>query len=151
MSYSEQFEKLRQMLSRTGNPNLIRDFLIQLHEVRRLDMNLIQSALDHSKLVLPEWLPLVNKTDIRNVVVFLIWKEFQTVIDAKESLYHEESKLGTNIEHLSTYLETMYYIDQVEHIDTIVPISYQEWVHNMVNRNGLEYAIDSIYNICTQY
>jgi hypothetical protein len=145
MDYTSQFNKMLTLLNQTNNNNLIRDFFVQLQEHRSLDRDIIINALDGMPSPNPPWLAMVNKTDIRNIVVFLMWKEFQTVIDAKEKVYSEESSLGTDIEYLSVYIETMYYSYQIQHLDS--DISYMEWVKKRVDTKGLVHTIDSIMDI----
>ena len=146
MDYTSQFNKMRTLLNQTNNRNVIRDFFIQFQEVRALDRGIIINALDGMPSPKPPWLAMVNKTDIRNIVVFLIWKEFQTVIDAKEKVYSQESSLGTDIEYLSVYIETMYYSYQIQHLD-IAPISYVQWVKEHVDSNGLVHTIEYIIDL----
>ena len=145
MDYTTQFNKMRELLHQTNNRNVMRDFFVQLQEHRSLDREIILNTLDDLPSPKPLWLAIVNKTDIRNIVVFLMWKEFQTVIDAKEKVYSEESSLGTDIEYLSVYIETMYYSYQIQHIDS--DISYMEWVKEQVDAKGLVHTIDSIMDI----
>ena len=145
MDYTTQFNKMRELLHQTNNRNVMRDFFVQLQEHRSLDREIILNTLDDLPFHKPPWLAMVNKTDIRNIVVFLMWKEFQTVIDAKEKLFNEESSLGTDIEYLAVYIETMYYSYQIRHIDS--DISYMEWVKELVDTKGLVHTIDSIMDI----
>jgi hypothetical protein len=145
MDYTTQFNKMRELLHQTNNRNVMRDFFVQLQEHRSLDREIILNTLDDLPSPKPPWLAMVNKTDIRNIVVFLMWKEFQTVIDAKEKLFNEESSLGTDIEYLAVYIETMYYSYQIQHIDS--DISYMEWVKERVDTKGLVHTIDSIMDI----
>lgn len=145
MDYTTQFNKMRELLHQTNNRNVIRDFFVQLQEHRSLDREIILNTLEGLPIPKPPWLAMVNKTDIRNIVVFLMWKEFQTVIDAKEKVYNEESSLGTDIEYLSVYIESMYYSYQIQHLDS--NISYMEWVKQHVDTNGLVHTIDSIMDI----
>ena len=142
MDYTIQFNKMRELLHQTNNRNVIRDFFVQLQEHRSLDRKIILNTLEGLPISKPSWLAMVNKTDIRNIVVFLMWKEFQTVIDAKEKVYNEESSLGTDIEYLSVYIESMYYSYQIQRLDS--NISYMEWVKQQVDTNGLVQTIDSI-------
>ena len=145
MDYTTQFNKMRELLHQTNNRNVMRDFFVQLQEHRSLDREIILNTLDDLPSPKPQWLTMVKKTDIRNIVVFLMWKEFQTVIDAKEKLFNEESSLGTDIEYLAVYIETMYYSYQIQHLDS--DISYVEWVKEQVDAKGLVHTIDSIMDI----
>ena len=144
-NYTVQFTKLRSMLNDTGNNNLIRDFYVQLLSIRNLNKDMILRTLDEIPLDIPQWLTMVNKSDIRNIVVFIMWKEFQTVIDTKESVYHEESTLGTTIEELFVYLETKYYTDQIVNIMNADPLSYIDWVKQHVENQGLVFTVDRLF------
>lgn len=145
MDYSIQFTKLRAMLQDTGNTNLLRDFFVQFQSVRNLNRDMLFRALDGKEELKPPFLPLVSKSDIRNIVVFLMWKEFETVIDARGDMYSEESKLGTKIEDFSIYLETKYYVNQIRDVKTAEPLSFIEWVKTNVEKHGLPKTINRLY------
>ena len=149
MDYSKQFKKLQCMLKESGNTNLIRDFFIQFQSIRRLDPSMILDALDSKETKKPPWLLEVSFSDIRNIVVFLMWKEFETMINARGDLYSEESKLGTKIEDLTIYLETKYYVNQIKdmynNIHKAEPLSYIEWVKHTVEKKGLRKTIEAIH------
>jgi hypothetical protein len=142
MDYTSHFNKMRELLHQTNNRNVMRDFFVQLQEHRSLDRNIILNTLDDLPSPKPSWFAIVNKTDIRNIVVFLMWKEFQTVIDAKEKVYSEESSLGTDIEYLSVYIETMYYSYQIQNMNS--DMSYVDWVKHQVDTKGLVHTIEQL-------
>jgi hypothetical protein len=142
--YTIQFTKLRAMLMDTGNSNLVRDFYVQLLSIRNLNSGLILKTLDNLPADVPVWLSMVCKSDIRNIVVFIMWKEFQTVIDTKESVYYEESTLGTKIEELFIYLETVYYVRQIKDVMGSEPLSYIDWVKQRVEKKGLVFTVDQL-------
>jgi len=147
MNYTEQITRLVDMLEFTSNQNLVRDFFVQLQEALSLNKEMILCALDDKSSNLPTWIKQVTKTDIRNIILFLMWKEFQTVIDAKEDIYNEESSLGTNIESLYTCLETRYYMKQIKSLllrrkpQTIL---FTEWVKSMIDKTGIHYTIEQL-------
>lgn len=145
--YTVQFTKLRSMLTDSGNNNLVRDFYVQLLSIRNLNREMILSTLDKRIVEPPVWITMVCKSDIRNIVVFIMWKEFQTVIDTKESVYGEGSTLGTKIEELFIYLETMYYVNQIHCLMTAEPLSYTGWVKIQVEEKGLIFTIDTLWSM----
>lgn len=147
MDYSIQFTKLRTMLRETGNTNLLRDFFVQFQSIRNLNSSMIFQALDGRAPSKPSFLSIVSKSDIRNIIVFLMWKEFETMINARGDLYSEESKLGTQIEDFSTYLETKYYVDQIKNIEKAEALSYIDWVKTNVEKNGLPYTINCLFTM----
>ena len=141
MDYSVKHSELCNLLRSTGNVNILRDFFTQLQIHRTLNETHIGNQLDGLPLEEPKWLPLVTKTDVRNIVVFLMWKEFSTVIDAHQSMFNEDSSLGIHVEDLAVHVETMYYVKQIENLqngayETKV-LSYTEWVRSMVDSIGL--------------
>ena len=95
MEYASKYIKLCDLLQETRNTNLIPDFFVQLQGLRKLDRQMISNQLDNIPYEEPKWLCLVTKTDVRNIIVFLMWKEWTTVIHAKESHYTEESRRYT--------------------------------------------------------
>lgn len=148
MDYSSKYIKLCDMLQETNNLNLLHDFFIQLQSLRKLDKTMITCKLDDIPYDEPPWLNLVSKTDVRNVIVFLMWKEWTTVIDAQESHYTEESRLGIHIEDLGVYLETKFYVQQIENLQNNeiedYPKSYTEWVRDSIDSIGLVATIEEL-------
>jgi len=146
MEYGSKYIQLCDLLEETGNTNLIRDFFVQLQSLRHLDKQMIGNQLDSLPHEEPRWLSMVTKTDVRNIIVFLMWKEWTTVIHAKESHYTEESRLGIHIEDLGVYLETKFYVKQIKGLqDNRIedyPKSYTEWVRDSVDSVGLVATIE---------
>jgi|SaaInlV_150m_DNA_3_1039698.scaffolds.fasta_scaffold56046_2 hypothetical protein len=140
MNYPKQFYKLKGMLNGSGNRNIIHDFLIQLREVRTLNNNILQDYINDRPVQVPSWIEKVNQYDIHNVVVFIMWKEFQTVIDT----YQENSNIGTKIEDLANILETIYYVKQMINIHNDEPRSYTEWVRYGIETHGIERTVKSV-------
>jgi len=142
MDYVNKFKHLKSLLvDHDGNKNLVRDFFIQLSFARKLNEEMITTALEGSDVPVPEWLELVTHCDIHNIVVYLMWKEFQTVISLPDST---ESLLGTRIEELSTYLESVYYVDQIRNIYECNEESYIDWVKTLIDTRGLKYTIQQL-------
>ena len=147
MEYREQFIRLRSLVRTTKNVNLIKDFFVQYGNCRPLYTDIIINYVEGEEVESPKWLSNVGKVDIRNIVVFLMWKEFETVIDAKEDVYNSESILGEDIENLGTYLETMYCLRQIDYMDSMEPWSYTEWVKYLFDTNGLEFTISTLQSL----
>lgn len=87
MEFKQQFLRLRAMIQNSRNPNLVKDFFVQYAYCRTLYTDIIIRYIDGDSIETPGWVNNVRKVDIRNTVVFLMWKEHQTVIDAKENVY----------------------------------------------------------------
>jgi len=147
MEFKQQFLRLRAMIQNSRNPNLVKDFFVQYAYCRTLYTDIIIRYIDGDSIETPGWVNNVRKVDIRNTVVFLMWKEHQTVIDAKENVYDSESTLGERIEDLGVYLETMYCLRQIDYIDSMQPWSYTEWVKYLVDTNGLVYTIEQLMSL----
>ena len=71
MNYTEQCTRLMDMLEFTNNPNLVRDFFVQLQDVLSLDKDMILCALDNTSYAQPGWIQQVTKTDVRNIICLL--------------------------------------------------------------------------------
>ncbi len=140
MNYPKQFNKLKGMLHGSGNKNLIHDFLTQLRGVRTLNQNILQNYINNRPVQFPDWIKHVNEDDIHNVAVFIMWKEFHTVIDT----YQETSNIGTKIEDLAIILETIYYVNQMVNIHTIEPQSYTEWIRYNIETFGIKKTVQSV-------
>ncbi len=148
MDYSVKHKELCNLLRTTRNMNIMRDFFTQLQLHRKLNETHINNQLDGRPSEDPKWLSLVRKTDVRNIIVFLMWKEFSTVIDAQESIFNEDSSLGIHIEDLAIHLETCYYVDQIKKLQNGIyeekVLSYIEWVRYMVDSFGLVKTIQEL-------
>ena len=140
MEYGIQSAKLIEMLKKSHNNNLIRDFYAQFQILKNLRKDMICRALNFQPVDSFEHIGLVQMCDIRNIVVFLMWKEFRTVIDTKEHIFSSNSKLGTKIEDLTIYLETLYYVGKIKDMQNRVfetPVSYPSFVKQYLDEHGL--------------
>ena len=88
--YKTQTKVMVTILQETGTLNVVRDFYAQLSNIRPIHSLSIINALnagemDSSKLIQSsvmqrEWMSHISLEDIRNHVIFTIWKEHQTVV-----------------------------------------------------------------------
>lgn len=165
-------------LQETGSLNVVKDFYAQLSIVRPIDHISIINALnchenmDSSKLISSSvtyrtWMSQISLEDIRNHIIFTIWKEHQTIISdspyydktINNESYHNSSKphgqLSIHTEEIGKLLETSFYIHQIcaikEMIDdefddlSIVDEAewdmYHDWLLASVTKKGLVYVV----------
>ena len=143
MNYSRQVKKLVHILHNTQNLNAISDFYVQLGQCITLNNKLITNTLNQNPLVLPDWIYDTRDCDIKNNIVFLIWRRYQTVTDKFDD---SKSLLGTKIEQLGIILETMHYVEHIKRLfkkdyDTDF-IPYEEYIKKNVDTNGLAHTVN---------
>ena len=158
-------------MAKKGGMNVVSDFFAQLSTIRSIDGSYISSAIrdeevEFNKLIKnnvqrPEWLKSVSLADIRNYIVFVVYKDHATMIDEANyydesygnSLYHDYYKpnqpLNTNVEKLGVILETSYYIWQLSiikkflngfEVNELKPEKwkmYHDWILSVFNEEGL--------------
>jgi len=159
-------------LLRDGNPssNVMLDFFTQLSRIRPINSIAIINAmneplLDSSSMILActterQWMKRISLEDLRNHVVFIMWKEFQIIVNSdnfydaniEDDRYHAVGKRsGVLAQDLNTFLETSFYIRHVcvlkelieDNFDDLSIIHdpewtiYPEWIAYHVNTHGL--------------
>lgn len=175
--YKTQTKVMVTILQETGTLNVVRDFYAQLSNIRPIHSLSIINALnagemDSSKLIQSsvmqrEWMSHISLEDIRNHVIFTIWKEHQTVVSDKpyydntcsNNNYHECYKpshdVSIHTEKIGNLLETCFYIKQVCAIKEMIEDEFDDlsilddpdwdmyhiWLLNSVNTMGLTYTV----------
>lgn len=137
MSYYTDTVRLLQYYNVDRNTNYLRHFFSQLSTIREIYAIALINAITSSyctveSLVLncitqEQWMRRIALKDIRNYVVFTMYKDFKKVIktepyiscDNDDAIMHScdrESTIGMYVENLARLIETVYYI---HHIHTI--------------------------------
>jgi len=124
MSYYEKTQQLLQMYDANGK-NMLRHFFAQLTQVRELysyalmnAITIVDDATSVSELILNSvtvepWMQHVVMADIRNVVCFMVLKEFNTVINTEIVVNDGPSVIGGRVKDLEILMETCYYIRHI--------------------------------------
>ena len=175
--YKAKTEIMINNLKDSGNLNVVCDFYAQLSNVRPISSLSIINALhagemDSSRLIvnsvtIREWMRNITLKDIRNHVVFTVWKEHRTVIE--ENPYYSSTVASDNYhrchdpskppclfaEEIGKLLETSFYICQVCAIKEIVEDDFDDlsiirdpewdlyhiWLLSSVEKKGLVYTV----------
>lgn len=179
--YRQQTRRLIEKLKETDcNTNVILDFFVQLSRIRPIMsiaiINAVQSEMtDSSNLTWNsvterEWMRRISLDDIRNHVVFIIYKNFQTVLDSEDyfddsindTTYHALAGRRTLVvEDIAPWLETCFYIRHVcilrewieDGFDDLSLLEdnewdiYPNWVSYHVNHGGLKAAVYKVYEL----
>lgn len=179
--YRQQTRRLIKKLKETkGNLNAVMDFFVQLSRIRPIMsigiINAIQSEMtDSSKLMWNsitsrEWMARISLDDIRNHVVFIMYKNFQTVLDSQDYYdtsienvkYHVAAQRKTLLlEDLAPLLETCYYIRHIciikewieDDFDDLSMLEaddwdmYPNWISMCVQQGGLKHAVHEAYKL----
>lgn len=171
--YKSQTKIMISNLKTTGTLNVVRDFYAQLSNIRPINSLSIINALNagdmdsskliHSSITYREWMSHISLEDIRNHIVFTIWKENRTVVSEypyydtsiNNELYHQchrpSDAASMHAEDIGNLLETCFYIRQVCAIKELIEDNFDDlsilddpdwemyhvWVLNSVNTNGL--------------
>lgn len=172
--YREQTERMVKILREENANNTLLDFFTQLSRIRPINSIALVNALnaklvDSSSMIFEctterEWMKRISLEDLRNHVVFVMWKEFQTIVESSvfyddtidDEQYHVVSKRsGLLAEELHIFLETSYYIRQIcilkelieDNFDDLSIIRepewdiYPRWVEYHVRTTGLAKTI----------
>lgn len=172
MDYYVQTKRLL-ILYKDKNINFIRHFFSQLQLHRQLYPYALINAISASKTVKDEYAliessvtiePYMKKIsiqDIRNVIVFLIRKEFNTVVaiqpyisDAEtDEMFlslNENSTIGLNIRKLEKLIETCYYITHIFYIIRKPEMIKEDtWLtcHDYFHKTSLVESVKYIYTL----
>jgi len=175
--YRAQTSTMIEHFKASKSLNVISDFYAQLSNIRPIaSLNLINalnaSEMDSSKLVTAsitfrEWMKHITLEDIRNHVVFSIWKEQKQVVDhnnyydttVPNDSYHRchrpAADPSMHIEEIGKLLETSFYIRQIcvlkelleDDFDDLSIVEDEEWdmYHNWLftatAKKGLVYTV----------
>jgi len=172
MDYYDETQRLLKLLDKK-NMNVVRHFFSQLQQYRRLLPYAVINAISASTYVEDEFQLIENSVtvepymkkisiqDIRNVIVFLIRKEFNKVVAIQPYIDEEEtdetfleldkpSTIGVHIRKLEKLIETVYYITHIFFIvRTPNNIQSSTWLfcHDYFDKTPLEKSVKHIYTL----
>ena len=172
MDYYVQTKRLLN-LYKNKNINIIRHFFSQLQQHRQLYPYALINAISASKVVKDEftliessvtiepYMKKISIQDIRNVIVFLIRKEFNTVVAIQPYIKEKEtdktflslnkpSTIGLHISKLEKLIETCYYITHIFYIIRKPEmIEEHTWLacHDYFHRTPLVESVKFIYTL----
>lgn len=164
MEYTLQFNRMVQMYEESCNNNIIRHFFAQLSNLRPLYMYALSNAIDSDEQLVKDvilhsvtyetWMQDITLIDIRNHIVFLIWKEFKTVIATEP--YHlgrfvEFDRVSTitptQTKELGILIETIYYIHHVHAVRTQSVTGKEHSFHEFIYTKPLAESVEYVFNI----
>ena len=172
MDYYDETQRLLTLYDKK-NMNVIRHFFSQLQQHRGLFPYALINAISASIHVQDEFELIENSVtvepymkkisiqDIRNVIVFLIRKEFNTVVAIQPYICKEEtdetflkldkpSEIGVHVRKLEKLIETVYYITHIFYIvRTPNNIQRSTWLfcHDYFHVTPLEKSVKHIYTL----
>ena len=170
MSYRNNTLWMISLIEKSGSLNAMKDFFAQLSHIREVDnFALINSIsvskptnLIHRSILLQPWMHKISLEDIRNIVVFMLWKEFKTMLDTnepyvdiscKDTFYIEVNKRKSNTnDKLLILLETAYYINQIFVIRNNMEIPqnwdiFPNYVVNIYKSSGLIAVVNVLFEL----
>tara|TARA_B100000674_G_scaffold312073_1_gene259414 strand:+ start:304 stop:885 length:582 start_codon:yes stop_codon:yes gene_type:complete len=175
--YKEQTKRMISLLREGKSLNVLRDFFAQLSRIRPLITIAVINALepsdvDSSKLISEcvthrDWMKKITIEDIRNHIVFLIWKEHKFIVNSNDYYdktidddeYHRcispSSTTSLLTEDIGILIETCFYIRQICVLKELIEDDFDDlsildepewdmyhlWLHHSVNTHGLKQTI----------
>lgn len=172
--YRAQTERLIELLKTEDEKNAMLDFFTQLSRIRSINsipiVNALNFQLVDSSTMISEctterpWMKRISLEDLRNHVVFVMWKEFHTVVNSEdyvdktitdERYVTVAQRHGLLTEDLYTFLETSFYISQIcilrelieDNFDDMSIIQepewlmYHDWIAYHIHTHGLSKTI----------
>lgn len=172
MDYYNETQRLLELYD-GKNINFLRHFFSQLQQHRRLLPYALINAITASKyaeneikliensVTVEQYMRKITVQDIRNVIVFLIRKEFNEVVaiepyiasteDDEEFLkLDKKSLIGMHINKLEKLIETCYYITHIFYIVRLPEkITREEWLfcHDYFHETPLTVSVKHIYTL----
>lgn len=134
MSYYDDTVRLLTLYKKTENLNCLRHFFSTLSTIREIYpiaiINSITSTatsveeLVYDSITTERWMSRISLTDIRNYIVFTVYKDFQKVIKTEPYIdpnntnasmlqCDKESTIGFHVDKLARLIETVFYIHHV--------------------------------------
>ncbi|MAT62923.1 MAG: hypothetical protein CL881_03900 [Dehalococcoidia bacterium] len=170
MSYRNNTLWMITLIEKSGSLNAMKDFFAQLSHVREVDKFALINSISVSKpvnlinrsVLLQPWMNLVSLVDIRNIVVFMLWKEFKIMLDTNEpyvdkgctdTFYNEVNDRKPNAnDKLLVLLETAYYINQIFTIRNQMEIPqnwdiFPNYVLNVYKSKGLISVVNDLFDL----
>lgn len=173
MEYYQQTQRLLALYDSGNNINILRHFFSQLQQMRGLisiplvnAISLMQTdciknemELIYRSITFQPYMKKIKIEDIRNVIVFLIRKEFKRIVKTEPYLHKNEkdrvflslnqkSTLGIHAKFLEQLIETSYYITHIYYIYRR-EINKNEWkmFHDAVNSKSLPDSVKMSYEL----
>jgi len=164
MEYTLQFNRMVEMYEESCNNNIIRHFFAQLSNIRPLYMYALSNAIDCDEQLVKDvilhsvtyetWMQDITLKDIRNHIVFLIWKEFKTVIatepyhSGRFASFDRASTISpTQTKELGILIETIHYIHHVHAVRTQSVTGKEQSFHEFIYAKPLAESVEYVLHI----
>ena len=166
--YRDKTLYMLKLVKQQHNTNIIKDFFAQLARMDELDIFPIVNAISSNKTSLEDliveciqtqpWMTSISLKDIRNVVVFILWRDFKIMCSPNESYVpseyeHMDTKSNGYTDNLINLLESCFYVMQIlciknenipEMWDRFVP-----WIHLHYKERGLKETVRFLTSLIT--
>ena len=170
MDYRKQTLKLIDIIKKKKSLNVMKHFFAQLSTVEELDVFPIVNAISDSSLdyslVLnnsikkESWITTISLINVRNIIVFLLWKENKLIIDQSENYlldikckkYNDlkDKKGSIQTDKLVHLIRTCFYIKQINIIksDTFSLDDTWDCFHPFLKKYYLKYGLAKLIYFC---
>ena len=158
--YKQQLQYMMSLYSHDKNVNIIKDFFAQLAQVDRLDIFPIINAISsnekelkrliHDCIDIRPWMTKISLEDIRNVIVFVLWRDHKIMCNVEDGMPENEDvqylirPSNGYTDNLIGLMETCFYIEQIHFIKQFLTNDSDRFLLYLVNhyhRNGLKETV----------
>lgn len=167
--YRQKVEACMKTYEKTKNINIIKNFFTQLSMVAPIHLNCILYGYSNIMEYLPKhmdvsWLKHIYLKEFRNIVIFILYKDYETVVD--ETVYYDPTKNDSRykashnpdspptlkVQELQAILETVYYANHMNMMCSsselpTVMFMFNEWIYNLIQTVGLPGTVYELFNL----
>lgn len=166
--YRQKVEACMQTYKKSKNINVIKNFFTQLSMVAPIHLNCILYGHNNINEYLPKfvdvsWVKNISLKEFRNIVIFILYKDYETVVD--ESVYYDPTKDNEKykacykpdapptlkVQELQSILETLYYTNHMNLMcsNNVPEVMYMfnGWVYVSVQQFGLPGAVYNLFTL----
>lgn len=170
MDYQQQTKKMIKIIKEKKSLNVMKHFFAQLSGVEELDVFPIVNAISdksidyntvlNNSFMKEAWFNNISLIDLRNVVVFLLWRENKIMVDQKEPYkldcnnekyndIKEKETSNTQTDNLVHLLKNCFYIQQINYIKCKKDID-DSWdsFHPFFKKYYIQYGLAKLIFFC---
>lgn len=167
MDYKEKTLMMINLIKKKNSWNVMKHFFAQLSQIEELDVFPIVNAISsdstdyhvvlHNSIMFEHWFSDISLQDIRNVVIFLLWKNHKVLVgqheifilehdDVKYNKLKEKALNSLISDKLTKLLRNTFYISQINVLKKSLTIdddwnSFDPFIKDYYKRHGLSHLV----------
>lgn len=169
--YRQKVEACMETYKKSKNINVIKNFFTQLSMVAPIHLNCILYGYNNIKEYLPKcldvsWLKNITLKEFRNIVIFILYKDYETVVD--DTVYYDPTKINEKykacykpdapptlkVQELQSILETLYYTNHIRLMcSNNVPdvmFMFNGWIYDLFQKAGLPGTVYALFTLLVE-